>query len=441
MPPTDARAMHMPFLFPKPIVMFFRAKAGWDSRVASSPTSTACGRWKLRPREVSILVLLDAGPRRVATLTEIEAEVSILVLLDAGPRPPAMASGQQPTCAFRSLFSWMLVRDQLGRRPGTTARHGFDPCSPGCWSATAAISTLHDSTKWFRSLFSWMLVRDGRVICAGGSRLAGFDPCSPGCWSATHRRPRPATVSIGVSILVLLDAGPRRSQRSRCGRYDARVSILVLLDAGPRRAGATASRRRHDGGFDPCSPGCWPRRQRSADVATARPVFRSLFSWMLVRDAHRRELAAVSYGGFDPCSPGCWPRRPSTSHAGAVPAGFDPCSPGCWPRHRRIARLHGHRRRVSILVLLDAGPRRRHRTSRHRMRFRVSILVLLDADPRRPWRSTADLAALWFRSLFSWMLVATAVVPTARIDAAVRVSILVLLDAGPRRLAERLSRA
>ena len=63
---------------------------------------------------VSILVLLDADPRRgLYGASIIGVTVSILVLLDADPRQHLEGTPCRRT-EFRSLFSWMLTRDDVG---------------------------------------------------------------------------------------------------------------------------------------------------------------------------------------------------------------------------------------------------------------------------------------------------------------------------------------
>ena len=182
------------------------------------------------------------------------ARVSILVLLDHAGRLTSMASPE----------------------PG---HDGFDPCSPGsCW-ATIVTAARCGMAVMFRSLFSWIMLGDP-VSVDGVCQMAQ------------------------VSILVLLDHAGRLRARPRPNRQ---VSILVLLDHAGRPRSRAGSRSRVS---DPCSP--WImlgdrgilrsaagtarefsilvlldhagrlRRSRRSDAISP---FRSLFSWIMHRDA------------------------------------------------------------------------------------------------------------------------------------------------------------
>src|SRR5207245_518047 len=122
---------------------------------------------------------------------------------DAAPYPPCPLK-------FRSLFSWMLAPGAVPFWRLLLSLYGFDPCSPGCWPPARSPSRR----------------------C--GPERRSFDPCSPGCWPPAPFLACDYYSLFVVSILVLLDAGPRHDLRHADAAQNDGVSILVLLDAGPR---------------------------------------------------------------------------------------------------------------------------------------------------------------------------------------------------------------
>ena len=315
-----------------------------------------------RRRRVSILVLLDAGlPAQCFRSRGPGEHVSILVLLDAGlPGEPCRVTPRKS--------------------------RGFDPCSPGCWSAGRRLWRLRSDGDEFRSLFSWMLVCrlhdvaetdmgvvfrslfSWMLVCRvpGRTRPVGeflvsilvlLDAGLPELVEhlrAVHREK--------VSILVLLDAGLPACQRANRGEVHL-VSILVLLDAGlPALGGRRAFSATRC--FDPCSPGCWSAGPDLGTRNRLKEKFRSLFSWMLVC----RRLAMLDY-----------------------------------------VRLIAFRSLFSWMLVC-----RQDGVCPGRRRKGVSILVLLDAGLPDVRRGLHLLDLRRFRSLFSWMLVCRPLSPPDR---------------------------
>ena len=66
------------------------------------------------------------------------------------------------------------------------------------------------------------------------------------------------TVTVGVSILVLVDVGLEERKRGHRNKPDY-VSILVLVDVGLEGQRLDAHLR-GQAGFNPCFSGCWSRR-------------------------------------------------------------------------------------------------------------------------------------------------------------------------------------
>ena len=178
------------------------------------------------------------------------------------------------------MFYWMPVKNRQHFSPATSPTFGFNPCFIGCRSKTLLAHFACHIILRFQSLFYWMPVKNFKGCFRHISVIARFQ--SLFYWmpvknllSSTH-----AIRNIGVSI-------------------------LVLLDAGQKHWGAMAEKR-------------------------AIYAFQSLFYWMPVKNITLKMVLSIMPLGFNPCFIGC---RSKTTYlrwwCPRVPPGFNPCFIGC----------------------------------------------------------------------------------------------------------------
>jgi len=185
-----------------------------------------CGDLNEHKEGVSILVLVDVSFEGAGvTHHGTTFYVSILVLVDVSFEAASLIE-MSDWDAFQSLFSWMF-RSKYQTLFLADILICFNPCSRGCFVRSLQVYTLPTVTNEFQSLFSWMF--------------------------RSKRR---------QSDLVYR---PTAFQSLFSWMFRSKMKVPVV----PRPAG----------GFNPCSRGCFVRREYGF-AFVANNKFQSLFSWM-----------------------------------------------------------------------------------------------------------------------------------------------------------------
>ena len=175
-----------------------------------------------------------------------------------------------------------------------------------------------------------MSVRDFSVGLLAVFISMSFNPCFSGCRSAIGASVVWTIVETSVSILVLVDVGPR----SNVGELHCPnniVSILVLVDVGPRLKHSILVKQIEEC-FNPCFSGC-----RSAILPTLRCSSRKQVSILVLVDVGPRYVTVENVQMNNIC--------------------FNPCFSGCRSAILWSRTAWRYYKNVSILVLVDVGPR------------------------------------------------------------------------------------